>query len=227
MSGRHYSRDVSDVVFPPGFFDRMDPTPDLRFYRPPRLVTHIDDRAIAAVGSLYAELAVDGQVLDLMTSWVSHFRTAPHRLVGLGMNAAELQANPMLAEHVVHDLNAHPILPFADESFDDVTCCVSVYYLIHPVTVFREVARILRPSGRFVLTFSNRCFPTKAIRGWLATDDRGHLQIVAAYFAADDRFRDLRGERRPTPPGGDPLYAVWAHRSSDDEPEVDRDRPTA
>ena len=105
---RHYGRDVSDVVFPPGFFDRMDPTPDPRFYRPPRLVTHIDDGAIAAVGSLYDELAVDGEVLDLMTSWVSHFRTAPRRLVGLGMNADELQANPMLAERVVHDLNARP-----------------------------------------------------------------------------------------------------------------------
>ena len=212
ISGRHYSRDVSDVVFPPGFFDRMDPTPDLRFYRPPRLVTHIDDRAIAAVGSLYAELAVDGEVLDLMTSWVSHFRTAPHRLVGLGMNAAELQANPMLAEHVVHDLNAHPILPFADESFDDVTCCVSVDYLIHPVTVFREVARVLRPSGRFVLTFSNRCFPTKAIQGWLDTDDEQHVQIVAAYFAGSAAFGPVRAQLR-TPPGpGDPLYAVWAPR---------------
>ena len=46
----------------------MEPHPDLQFYRPPRLVTHIDDRAIAAVGSLYAELAVDGEVLDLMVA---------------------------------------------------------------------------------------------------------------------------------------------------------------
>jgi SAM-dependent methyltransferase len=217
ISGRHYSRDVSDVVFPPGFFDRMDPTPDLQFYRPPRLVTHIDDRAIAAVGSLYDELAVDGEVLDLMTSWVSHFRTAPHRLVGLGMNAAELQANPMLAEHVVHDLNAHPILPFADESFDDVTCCVSVDYLIHPVTVFREVARVLRPSGRFVLTFSNRCFPTKAIRGWLATDDAGHLAIVRRYFELTPGFGAATAERRtPASAPGDPLHAVWAVRREPD-----------
>jgi SAM-dependent methyltransferase len=162
-----------------------------------------------------------------MSSWVSHFRAPPRHLVGLGMNAAELAANPALAEHVVHDLNVDPALPFPDASFDDVTCCVSVDYLVRPVEVFGEVARVLRPGGRFVVTFSNRCFPTKAIRGWLATDDRGHLQIVAAYFAAADRFRDLRGERRPTPPGGDPLYAVWAHRSSGDGPEVDRDRLTA
>ena len=204
---------MAEPLFPDWFFDRADPGPDTAFYGPPRLVTHIDEGAIAAVGDLYAELSVEGEVLDLMSSWVSHFRAPPRRLVGLGMNAAELAANPVLAEHVVHDLNVDPVLPFPDASFDDVTCCVSVDYLVRPVEVFGEVARVLRPGGRFVVTFSNRCFPTKAIRGWLATDDRGHLQIVAAYFAAAaDRFRDLRGERRPTPPGGDPLCAVWAHR---------------
>ncbi len=203
---------MAEPLFPDWFFDRADPGPDTAFYGPPRLVTHIDEGAIAAVGDLYAELSVEGEVLDLMSSWVSHFRAPPRRLVGLGMNAAELAANPVLAEHVVHDLYVDPALPFPDASFDDVTCCVSVDYLVRPVEVFGEVARVLRPGGRFVVTFSNRCFPTKAIRGWLATDDRGHLQIVAAYFAAADRFRDLRGERRPTPPGGDPLCAVWAHR---------------
>ena len=218
---------MAEPLFPDWFFDRADPGLDTAFYGPPRLVTHIDEGAIAAVGDLYAELSVEGEVLDLMSSWVSHFRAPPRRLVGLGMNATELAANPVLAEHVVHDLNVDPALPFPDASFDDVTCCVSVDYLVRPLEVFGEVARLLRPGGRFVVTFSNRCFPTKAIRGWLATDGRGHLQIVAAYFAAAaDRFRDLRGERRPTPPGGDPLYAVWAHRSSDDGPEVDRDRPT-
>jgi SAM-dependent methyltransferase len=203
---------VAEPLFPDWFFDRVDPGPDAAFYGPPRLVTHIDEGAIAAVADLYAELSVEGEVLDLMSSWVSHFRAPPRRLVGLGMNAAELAANPVLSEHVVHDLNVDPALPFPDAGFDDVTCCVSVDYLVRPVEVFGEVARVLRPGGRFVVTFSNRCFPTKAIRGWLATDDRGHLQIVAAYFAAADRFRDLRGERRPTPPGGDPLCAVWAHR---------------
>lgn len=203
---------VADDVFPPGFFDRADPSPDTAFYGPPRLVTHIDDRAIAAVGALYTDLGLDGEVLDLCSSWISHFATPPRRLVGLGMNAAELAANPVLAEHVVHDLNTDPVLPFPDASFDDATCCVSVDYLVRPVEVFREVARVLRPGGRFVVTFSNRCFPTKAIRGWLGTDDEGHLQIVNAFFVLSEGFGEVRGGRR-TPPGpGDPLYAVWAAR---------------
>ena len=100
--------------FPPGFFARDDPSPDTHFYRPTRLVTHIDDRAIAAVGELYAELGIDGSartprcVLDLMSSWVSHFRTPPAELVVLGMNAVELDANDAASERVVRDLNTDP-----------------------------------------------------------------------------------------------------------------------
>jgi SAM-dependent methyltransferase len=204
---------VTDAVFPPGFFDRADAGVDAAFYAVPRLVTHIDDGAIGAVGDLYAELGLDGAVLDLMSSWISHFRTPPRRLVGLGMNAAELAANPALAERVVHDLNADPVLPFPDASFDDATCCVSVDYLTDPVAVFAEVARVLRPGGRFVVTFSNRCFPTKAIRGWLATGDEGHVQIVHAYFVLSGAFSDVRAQRRTGPGYGDPLLAVWATRA--------------
>ena len=204
---------MAEPLFPDWFFDRADPGPDTAFYGPPRLVTHIDEGAIAAVGGLYAELSVEGEVLDLMSSWVSHFRAPPRRLVGLGMNAAELAANPVLAEHVVHDLNVDPALPFPDASFDDVTCCVSVDYLVRPVEVFGEVARVLRPGGRFVVTFSNRCFPTKAIRGWLATDDATHCRIVAEYFRRAGGWSEPVVERR-TPPEhrGDPLYAVWAFK---------------
>jgi len=200
----------SPSAFPPGFFDRADPTPDADFYGPPRLVAHIDDRAIAAVGALYAELGLDGEVLDLMSSWISHFERPPRRLVGLGMNAAELAANPMLDDHAVHDLNADPALPFPDASFDDATCCVSVDYLVEPVAVFGEVARVLRPGGRFVVTFSNRCFPTKAIHGWLATDDEQHMQLVGAYFALSEAFEPAVGQLRTPNGGGDPLYAAWA-----------------
>lgn len=202
---------VVDAAFPPGFFDRLDPSPDPAFYGPPRLVTHIDEGAIAAVGALYEELGVEGRVLDLMSSWISHFRTAPDELVGLGMNERELQANPALARHVVHDLNADPVLPFADASFDHAVCCVSVDYLSRPLDVFAQVARVLRPGGFFVCTFSNRCFPTKAIRGWLAADDAGHVAIVRRYFELTEGFGEpadgLRTDPRST---DDPLYAVWA-----------------
>ncbi len=200
--------------FPPGFFERADPSADPVFYSWPRLVTHIDDQAIAAVGVLYEELGVAGDVLDLMGSWVSHFKTPPGRLVVLGMNSDELQANPLAAGRVIHDLNAEPRLPFPDASFDAVVCCVSVDYLTRPVEVFTDVARVLRPGGPFICTFSNRCFPTKAVRGWLYADEAEHCEIVKRYFRLAEGWNCPHSERRtPLSHRGDPLLAVWAHRS--------------
>ena len=198
--------------FPPGFFDRADESGDDRFYAVDRLLTHIDDGAIAAVTELYDELGLTGEVLDLCSSWISHFSTPPQHLVALGMNAAELAANEAAAEWLVHDLNVDPSLPFADASFDAVTCCVSVDYLTRPLEVFAEVARVLRPGGLFVCTFSNRCFPTKAIRGWLGTGDQGRCTIVAVYFDAAGGFGEPVVQLRNPSTLGDPLYAVWAQR---------------
>jgi SAM-dependent methyltransferase len=186
------------------------------------LVTHIDDGAVAAVGALYEELGVDGsasesrRVLDLMSSWVSHLRTPPDELVVLGMNATELQANPMATERVVRDLNIDPSLPFDDASFDAVLCCVSIDYLIRPIEVLAEAARVLRPDAPVIVTFSNRCFPTKAIHGWLATHDAGRGAIVVDYLRRAGGFGEPELSIR-TPARryrGDPLYAVVARRLS-------------
>jgi SAM-dependent methyltransferase len=205
---------VNGREFAEGFFDRADPSSDPAFYSWPRLVTHIDDQAIAAVGLLYDELDVSGDVLDLMGSWVSHFRSTPRRLTVLGLNAEELAANPQAAATVTHDLNADPRLPFANASFDAAVCCVSVDYLTRPVEVFAEVARVVRPGGPLVITFSNRCFPTKAIRGWLAATDEAHCEIVATYFRLAGDWSEPVVERRTEPlHRGDPLLAVWAFRS--------------
>jgi SAM-dependent methyltransferase len=207
---------MGTTPFPDGFFARGDPTDDERFYSFPRFVTHIDDGAIAAVGALYEELELTGDVLDLCSSWVSHFVDAPRSLVALGMNPDELAANPQATSWLVHDLNEQPELPFDDAAFDAVTCCVSVDYLTRPVEVFSSVARVLRPGGVFVCTFSNRLFPTKAIAGWLATSDAGHVAIVEEYFRQARGFAEPESRRCTPTTGyfGDPLYAVWARASA-------------
>lgn len=201
--------------YPPGFFARMDGGADGTFYQQPRLVTHIDDGAIAAVGRLYERLGLSGRVLDLMSSWISHFDDAPEALVVAGRNGTELAANRQARGGVVVDLNDDPALPFADASFDAATCCVSVDYLTSPLEVFDEVARVLRPGGVFCVTFSNRCFPTKVIQGWAQTDDRTHVAIVASYFDGsgpwDEPTHDYDG---PPDRRGDPLHGVWARRAA-------------
>jgi SAM-dependent methyltransferase len=197
--------------FPAGFFARADETDDGAFYRPDRFVAHIDDGAIAAVGELYRALGLTGRVLDLMSSWISHFLEPPSELTVLGMNERELRANPMASAVVVHDLNVDQRLPFDDDRFDAVTCCVSIDYLVRPIDVLAEAARVVRPGGLVVCTFSNRCFPTKAIRGWLSRSEAARRELVVAYFALTERYEPAEQQRR-TPPAafGDPLDAVWA-----------------
>ena len=169
--------------FPPEYFEREDESDDSLFYSSPRLVVHIDDQAIAAVAQLFRDLIAAGSVvLDLMSSWRSHWPQGhpKERLVGLGLNSVEMQDNPDLDEFVVHNVNKQPRLPFEDNTFDAVVLTISAQYLICPVETFQQVNRVLKPGGLFIVTFSNRMFPTKAVRIWRMSTDRGRMEVVAS-----------------------------------------------
>lgn len=198
--------------FPQDAFRRYDETPDSEFYRQPRFVTHIDDAAITAVTQLYREyFPATTTLLDLMSSWVSHLpaEVPYNRVVGLGMNERELRANPRLADYVVQDLNQQPQLPFPDNTFDGAAICVSIDYLTQPVPVLRELARVMRPDAPLVITFSNRCFPSKAVAAWHALDDRGRVALVQQYLQAAGQWHAIELlDRSPAPRRSDPLYAV-------------------
>lgn len=171
--------------FPPGAFARQDEGDDLEFYAPARLVTHIDENAVAALTDFYRSmLPPDSIVLDMMSSWVSHLPpdVTIAEVIGHGMNAQELRANTRLTRWFVQDLNREAALPLADGSCDAVLCCASVQYLQKPFEVFAEVRRVLRSGGPFVVSFSNRCFPTKAVAIWRGLDIRGHAGLVRIYF---------------------------------------------
>jgi SAM-dependent methyltransferase len=193
-------------------FRRYDESPDEEFYLLPRFVTHIDDRAIAAVTQLYREFfPPGGEILDLMSSWISHLppEVRYRRVVGLGMNEAELRRNERLDSYVVHNLNTEPRLPFADAEFDGCGICVSIDYLTRPVEVLREVGRVSKVGAPVVITFSNRCFPTKAVAFWHQLDDRGRMRLVERYLGEAGNWKDIRSlDRSPRRLFSDPLYAV-------------------
>ncbi|HLZ27242.1 MAG TPA: methyltransferase domain-containing protein [Chloroflexota bacterium] len=201
---------------PAGAFRRQDETADALFYRQPRFVTHIDDAAVGAVTQLYRELfPPGGAVLDLMSSWVSHLPPEVEyaRVIGVGLNRSELAANPRLDAFVVQDLNHTPRLPFEDAEFDAAAMCVSIQYLTRPVEVLREVGRVLRNGGPLVVSFSNRCFPTKAVAIWQALDDARHAELIESYFRAAGNWTDITTlDRSPRMPATDPLFAVVALR---------------
>ena len=186
-------------------FEREDERPDEQFYEHPRRVQHIDDTAIAQLQRLHGRHLADGmRILDLMGSWATHLPLGlkPSRLAVLGMNEAELSENPRATDHVAHDLNQSPILPYPSRSFDAVICSVSIEYLIHPVSVLREVGRVLKPGGVCMVSFSDRWFPPKAIRIWKDLHDFERMGLVLEYFFASSAFTDLttysvRGWPRP------------------------------
>jgi hypothetical protein len=206
---------------PPGAFAKIDSEEDELFYEPPRLVVHIDDGATAALTELYRSLLPAGGVLlDLMSSWVSHLppEIAYAEVIGHGMNAAELAANPRLDRWFTQNLNSDARLPLGDATVDAAMICVSIQYLQQPIEVLRDVRRVLRPGAPLVISFSNRCFWTKAVAVWRSLDDSGHLRLVERYL----RHAEFAGiETRVLAEGvedlSDPMFAVIGYVSKADQ----------
>jgi SAM-dependent methyltransferase len=199
------------------YFLRIDDSDDELFYSTPRFVVHIDNGAIAKVSEIYGQLLPQGcAILDLMSSWRSHLPPELYasRVVGLGLNRPEMEDNPALNEIVMHNLNRQPRLPFNDAEFDAVVVTVSVQYMIRPIEVFADVGRILKPGAPFVVTYSNRMFPTKAVAVWQHLDDYDRSKLVSRYFVESGQFEniDFIDRSAPTSPVSDPIWAVVGYR---------------
>lgn len=184
-------------------FSRQDPSADSSFYSVPRFVTHIDDAAIASLREYYdTALPKKGRILDLCSSWVSHYpesieaatKNGELKIIGLGMNKAELDANEVLnGGRLIIDLNSNPNIAEAlhksqaigsEEAakLDASTNVVSTDYLTRPVEVLKTLREVTKPGGTVHLVISNRCFPTKAINRWLRVDEEERLLMVGDFL---------------------------------------------
>lgn len=213
-------------------FSREDEEADPVFYRRERMVSHLDSRALGTVSEIIGKLVVEKKpwVLDLMASWDSHIPETlqPAHVVGLGLNHQEIERNEALDDGVIHDVNADPVLPFADDTFDVVLNTVSVDYMTRPFELFREVSRVLRPGGLFLVIFSNRMFLPKAVRVWREASDPERMWIVEDYFRGSGAFgatSSAVSQGLPRPPDdphagqgipSDPVHAVWAQKPGGD-----------
>ncbi|CAO2166160.1 unnamed protein product [Urochloa humidicola] len=180
-----------EFPFKPEDFSRFDESSDTLFYSVPRFVTHIDDQAIQALTEYYSEVLPASNtpgvaILDMCSSWVSHYPPGykQEKIVGMGMNEDELKRNS-----------------------------VSVDYLTKPIDVFKEMCRILKPAGVAIMSFSNRCFWTKAISIWTSTGDVDHSWIVGAYFHYAGGFEPPQAvDISPNPGRTDPMYVVYSRK---------------
>ena len=190
-------------------FNRQDDSADEAFYSTPRMVNHIDDATINEITRFYQEtLTPEDELLDLMSSWVSHLPVdvTYRKVTGLGMNLAELNANALLDQVLVHNLNKTPTLPFSDASFNAVMIVVSIQYLTRPFEVFKEIQRVLKPGGRCIVSMSHRLFPTKAIYAFQSLAPQDRVQLVKEYMRrgglSEIEFIDRSPEK------ADPLWII-------------------
>lgn len=148
-------------------------------------VTHIDDHAIDRLYDYYAQVLPDnGRVLDLCSSWISFIpkEKAQLEVVGLGMNARELEANSKLVNRIVQDLNLDPTIPPSHDGYEAAMCVVSIDYLNKPVQVLSSLKERMVRGGKVHLVISNRCFPTKVIKRWLEISEEERLKMVGDYL---------------------------------------------
>jgi SAM-dependent methyltransferase len=202
---------------------KIDSGDDALFYAAPRFVQHLDGGFRERLTELYRQrLPAGSDLLDLMTSWVSHLPEEIRygSVIGHGLNAEELQANPRLERFWVQDLNRDQTLPFSSASVDAVLITAGWQYLQQPEAIAAELLRILRPGGQLIVAFSNRMFAQKAPQIWLEGSDQDHLLVVARVLMAQGWPQpELVAEstRSPGPLGwlggqGDPFFAVIASK---------------
>jgi len=223
-------------------YSRLDESDDGIFYGTERFVSHVDAVALATIEKLIGDLVLEQEpvVLDLMAGWDSHIpeRLHPAKVVGLGLNEKELRKNKALSQFVIHDLNRDPSLPFPDHTFDVVLNTVSVDYMTAPVRVFEEVGRILKPGGLFLVIFSNRMFPEKAVNIWRESSEDERVLLVEEFFERTGLFERptvfaVKGRPRPKDDKyahlgipSDPVYAVYADKRGGDASRARRPRLT-
>ena len=207
---------------------KLDESDDALFYAEPRFVQHLDGGFRSRLTELYRErIPPCAVVLDLMSSWVSHLPddVTYEEVIGHGLNAAELQANPRLDRHWLQNLNTDQQLPLPDASVDATLIVAGWQYLQQPEAIAAELLRITRPAGQVIVAFSNRMFFTKAPQIWTDGSDRDHLAYVAEVLTAQGWFMDrviAEDTRAEGPLGwlggkGDPFFAVIAIKNAPSE----------
>lgn len=205
-----------EALFPAGFFARDDERDDALFWTVPRANSFVDEAGRLTLAALYHELLPENAlVLDLMAGWESHISAdTPCTVTGLGLNSAELAANPWLTDYRIHDLNQDPTLPYSDAHFDAVLCAGSIEYVIHPPTLFAEVNRILKVGSPLIISFSERSYAAKALNGWKQLNAAQRVALVGSYFALSGNWGETK-TRFKVLPDSDPLFMVWAQKTVD------------
>ena len=165
---------------------KIDSSDDQIFYQQPRYVHHLSSSFRDRLSNLYSEyLCSHHIILDLMSSWVSHLpiKTQYKKIIGHGMNEAELSANNRLDSFWVQNLNKSQKMPIEDSTIDIGLIVAGWQYLQYPEKVSLELSRILKSDSLLIISFTNRAFWTKSPNIWSNSSENGRIAYIKSVLS--------------------------------------------
>ena len=168
--------------------NKSDISDDEIFYQQPRFVHHLSDSFRNRLTSLYSEYLLNHYIiLDLMSSWVSHLPSniSYKKVIGHGMNEAELSSNERLDRFFVQNLNKKQNMPIEDSSVDVGLIVAGWQYLQYPEKVSLELSRVIKSDSLLIISFTNRAFWTKAPNIWTYSSEEKRIEYVTSVLTSN------------------------------------------
>ena len=168
--------------------NKIDVSDDGIFYQQPRFVHHLSDSFRNRLTSLYSEYLLNHHIiLDLMSSWVSHLPSniSYKKVIGHGMNEAELSSNERLDRFFVQNLNKKQNMPIEDSSVDVGLIVAGWQYLQYPEKVSLELSRVIKSDSLLIISFTNRAFWTKAPNIWTYSSEEKRIEYVTSVLTSN------------------------------------------
>ena len=168
--------------------NKSDISDDEIFYQQPRFVHHLSDSFRNRLTSLYSEYLLNHHIiLDLMSSWVSHLPSniSYKKVIGHGMNQAELSSNERLDKFFVQNLNKKQNMPIEDSSVDVGLIVAGWQYLQYPEKVSLELSRVIKSDSLLIISFTNRAFWTKAPNIWTYSSEEKRIEYVTSVLTSN------------------------------------------
>ena len=168
--------------------NKSDISDDGIFYQQPRFVHHLSDSFRNRLTSLYSEYLLNHYIiLDLMSSWVSHLPSniSYKKVIGHGMNEAELSSNERLDRFFVQNLNKKQNMPIEDSSVDVGLIVAGWQYLQYPEKVSLELSRVIKSDSLLIISFTNRAFWTKAPNIWTYSSEEKRIEYVTSVLTSN------------------------------------------